>query len=184
MNLVGPCFFFWTVWSSVSVSRRSVREHAEPSGSDCVARMRRRLRSFGVAERSERKKEGWRRGRAPLRFPAPSRMGMAGHVPLSGSVPEGPSAAWRRTCCRGGCTRADAATPRDARSEAEGPSPPARPAPGRVGSGGFGAGHPQGFDAPADGSVKTDRPLRSPWSDCGCRIRRHQIGRASCRERV
>ena len=50
-------FFFWTVWSSVSVSRRSVREHAEPSGSDCVARMRRRLRSFGVAERSERKKK-------------------------------------------------------------------------------------------------------------------------------
>ena len=31
-----------------------------------------------------KKKEGWRRGRAPLRFPAPSRMGMAGHVPLSG----------------------------------------------------------------------------------------------------
>lgn len=64
-----------------------------------------------------------RRISAPLRFPAPPRMGMAGHVPLSGSVPEGPSAAWRRTCCRGGCTRADAATPRDARSEAEGPSP-------------------------------------------------------------
>ncbi len=76
---------------------------------------------------------------APLRFPAPPRMGMAGHVPLSGSVPEGPSVAWRRTCRRGGCTRADAATPRDARSEAEGPSPPARDAPGRVGSGGFGA---------------------------------------------
>ena len=73
----------------------------------------------------------------------------------------------------GGARGAPPPTPRDARSEAEGPSPPARPAPGRVGSGGFGAGHPQGFDAPADGSVKTDRPLRSPWSDCSCRIRRH-----------
>ena len=137
-------FFFWTVWSSVSVSRRSVREHAEPSGSDCVARMRRRLRSFGVAERSKRKAGGAARlSAAPS--PGPAAPGMAGHVPLSES----------------------------SRSEAEGPSPPARDAPGRVGSGGFGAGHPQGFDAPADGSVKTDRPLRSPWSDCGCRIRRH-----------
>ena len=137
-------FFFWTVWSSVSVSRRSVREHAEPSGSDCVARMRRRLRSFGVAERSKRKAgDAARLSAAPS--PGPAAPGMAGHVPLSES----------------------------SRSEAEGPSPPARDAPGRVGSGGFGAGHPQGFDAPADGSVKTDRPLRSPWSDCGCRIRRH-----------
>ena len=138
-----PRFFLLDRLVERSAGRRSVREHAGRSP-DCVARMRRRLRSFGVAERSKRKAGGAARlSAAPS--PGPAAPGMAGHVPLSES----------------------------SRREAEGPSPPARDAPGRVGSGGFGAGHPQGFDAPADGSVKTDRPLRSPWSDCGCRIRRH-----------
>ena len=98
----------------------------------------------GVAERSKRKAGGAARLRAAP-FPGPAAPGMAGPVPLSES----------------------------SRSVSGGSFSPARDAPGRVGSGGFGAGHPQGFDAPADGSVKTDRPLRSPWSDCGCRIRRH-----------
>ena len=49
-----------------------------------VARMRRRLRSFGVAERSKRKAGGAARlSAAP--FPGPAAPGMAGHVPLSGS---------------------------------------------------------------------------------------------------
>ena len=78
-------FFFWTVWSSDSAGRRSVREHAEPLGvRHCVARAFRRLRSLPQANGS---KENERRRRigTPLRFPAPPRMGMAGHSPLSES---------------------------------------------------------------------------------------------------
>ena len=63
-----------------------------------------------LAERPKRKSEGAAH-RCAAPFPGPAAPGMAGHVPLSGS----------------------------SRSEAEGPSPPARDAPGRVGSGGFGA---------------------------------------------
>ena len=50
-------FFFWTVWSSVSVSRRSVCEHAGRSP-DCVARAWRRLRfrrSRTVQKKSRRR---------------------------------------------------------------------------------------------------------------------------------
>ncbi len=152
-----------------SVSRRSVREHAEPSGSDCVARMRRRLRSFGVAERSKRKAGGAARlSAAP--FPGPAAPGMAGHVPLSGSVPEGPSVAWRRTCCRGGCTRADAATPRDARSEAEGPSPPGALSPGRVGSGGFRGRKMMGAGHSIDGNVRPPFDTLTYQSACRPRL--------------
>ena len=78
-------FFFWTVWSSDSAGRRSVREHAEPFGvRHCVARAFRRLRSLPQANGSKENERGRRIG-APLRFPAPPRMGMAGHVPLSES---------------------------------------------------------------------------------------------------
>ena len=78
-------FFFWTVWSSDSVSRRNVREHAEPLGVRYrVARTFRRLRSLPWANGPKENQRARRTG-APLRFPAPPRMGMAGHVPLSGS---------------------------------------------------------------------------------------------------
>lgn len=64
-------FFFWTVWSSDSAGRRSVREHAEPLGvRHRVARAFRRLRSLPQANGSK-ENERRRRTGAPLRFPAP-----------------------------------------------------------------------------------------------------------------
>ena len=52
-------FFFWTVWSSDSAGRRSVREHAEPLGvRHRVARAFRRLRSLPQANGSKKMKEG------------------------------------------------------------------------------------------------------------------------------
>ena len=77
-------FFFWTVWSSDSAGRRSVREHAgrqsglRGAGVQAVTIIRRQPN--GPKENQE-----WRRADAPLRFPAPPRMGMAGHGPLSES---------------------------------------------------------------------------------------------------
>ena len=133
-------FFFWTVWSSEALAAVASASTPDPRGPDCVARMRRRLRSFGVAERSKRKAGGAARlSAAPS--PGPAAPGMAGHVPLSES----------------------------SRSEAEGPSPPARDAPGRVGSGGFGAGGvrqgapPLGI-LPAGQSLRADAGQRSPWT--------------------
>ena len=123
-----------------SVSRRSVREHAE--------------RQFGIAWRgrgdgydpkalAERSRGNAFGGGAcaPLRFPAPPRMGMAGHVPLSG-LP---------------------------RSEAEGPSPPVRNAPGRVGSGGFRGRKMMGAGHSIDGNVRP--PFDAPAYQSACRPR-------------
>ena len=106
-------FFFWTVWSSealAAVASASTPDEVRTAWRGCGGGY-----DSGVAERSKRKAGGAARLRAAP-VPGPAAPGMAGHVPLSGSVPEGPSAAWRRTCRRGGCTRTDAATPRDARS--------------------------------------------------------------------
>ena len=143
-----PDFFFWTVWSSEAL--------AAGASASTPDEVRTAWRGCGggydpkaLAERSRGNAFGGG-ACAPLRFPAPPRQAWRGMFRCR-ACPE----AKRRVRCsrrgRGFC-RACAAW---------------------VGSGGFGAGHPQGFDAPADGSVKTDRPLRSPWSDCGCRIRRH-----------
>ena len=63
-------FFFWTVWSSDSVSRRNVREHA---GRQSGIAWRGRGGGYDPCRRQtvQKKIKGWRRGRAPLRFPAP-----------------------------------------------------------------------------------------------------------------
>ena len=87
LGLVWDCsrkFFLVTVWSSDSVSRRSVREHAEPLGVRYrVARTWRGYDPKALAERPQGNSFGGG-ACAPLRFPAPPRMGMAGHDPLSG----------------------------------------------------------------------------------------------------
>ena len=72
-----PDFFFWTVWSSDSVSRRNVREHAE--------------RQFGIAWRGRsggydpcRRQTAQKKIKrvaarwAPLRFPAPPHRALRG----------------------------------------------------------------------------------------------------------
>ena len=68
-------------------------------------------------------------------------MGMAGHVPLSES----------------------------SRSEAEGPSPPARNAPVRVGSGGFRGRKMMGVGHSIDGNVRP--PFDEPAYQSACRPR-------------
>ena len=104
-------FSFWTVWSSDSAGRRSVREHA---GRQSGIAWRGRSGGYDPCRRQTVQKKNERRRRigAPLRFPAPPRMGMAGHGPLSES----------------------------SRSGSGGSVIPGALGPGRVGSGGSGAG--------------------------------------------
>ena len=69
-------FFFWTVWSSEALAAGASASTPDPRGPDCVARAWRRLRSFGVAERSKRKaRDGGARGAAPLSVPRMLRHG-------------------------------------------------------------------------------------------------------------
>ena len=71
-----PDFFFWTVWSSEALAAGESASTPDPRGPDCVARAWRRLRSFGVAERSKRKaRDGGAPGAAPLSVPRMLRHG-------------------------------------------------------------------------------------------------------------
>ena len=97
-------FFFWTVWSSEALAAGESASTPDPRGPDCVARAWRRLRSFGVAERSKRKsRDGGAAARRSVERPAhaPSwagrpakvrkhRVSGRGEVPEGGGTPSDP----------------------------------------------------------------------------------------------
>ena len=99
-----PDFFFWTVWSSEALAAVASASTPDPRGPDCVARAWRRLRSFGVAERSKRKaRDGGAAAHRSVERPAhaPSwagrpakvrkhRVSGRGEVPEGGGTPSDP----------------------------------------------------------------------------------------------
>lgn len=106
-------FFFVAVWSSVSVSRRSVREHAGRQSGIAWRGCGGGYDHEASAERSQRK-SGMAAHRRAAPFPGPAAPGMAGHVPLSESSrreAEGPlsPAPWGRAgFAKGRCPLASA----------------------------------------------------------------------------